>query len=288
MEGMCLFILPVALSFYVICHLNNINRTLELNERLLFEQIRRMFYMELALTLLVAVTCYLIGSVSFARLITKWWSGKDVTQFEIPVEGTEDRYKVISVGGNSVSSELGPKAGMLVSLLDILKIFIPTLFCKLYFHDQPAFALIVALGGLIGHIWPVYYRFHGGSGFSAIMGGLLVIDPLAVVATPVAGLLLGMLILRNLIVASLGWIWLLIPWFWWRSGGDPAYILYAVALNVLFLLAMAPEVKMAMKYRREGKYLEYGFSSLKSNPMGRGMLKMAQSLGFMKEERKSG
>jgi len=240
------------------------------------------------LTLLGAVISYLIGSISFARMITKWWSGKDVTQFEIPVEGTEDRYKVISVGGNSVSSELGSKAGMLVGLLDILKIFIPTLFFKLYFYDQPAYALMAALSGLAGHIWPIYYHFHGGSGFSAIMGGLLVIDPLAVVAAPVAGLLLGMLIIRNMIVASLGWIWLLIPWFWWRSSGDPAYILYAVGLNILFILAMVPEAKMAMKYRREGKYLEYGFSTLKSNPMGRGMLKMAQSLGFMQEERKSG
>jgi glycerol-3-phosphate acyltransferase PlsY len=239
--------------------------------------------MENALVLLTAIIGYLIGSVSFARLVTRWWSGKDVTQFEIPVEGTNERYKVISVGGNSVSSELGPKAGMLVSLLDILKIFLPTLFCKLYFPDQPVYALVAAVGGMAGHIWPVYYRFHGGSGFSAIMGGLLAIDPLAVIATPVAGLLLGMLVFRNLIVANLAWIWLLIPWFWWRTSGDPAHLIYAVVLNVLFILAMAPEVKMALKYRREGKYLEYGISSIKSNPMGRGMLKMAQSLGFMKE-----
>jgi len=243
--------------------------------------------MESIIVLLVVSFSYLIGSISFARLVTRWWSGKDVTQFEIPVAGTEERYKVISVGGNAVSSELGPKAGMLVSLLDILKIFLLTLFCKLYFPDQPAYTLIAAVGGIAGHIWPVYYRFHGGSGFSAIMGGLLVIDPLAVVVAPVAGLLLGMLVFRNLVVASLGWIWLLIPWFWWRTSGDPAHIIYAVIVNVLFILAMAPEVKMALKYRREGKYLEYGLSSLKSNPMGRGMLKMAQAVGFMKEsERK--
>jgi glycerol-3-phosphate acyltransferase PlsY len=239
--------------------------------------------MESISVLLVISFSYLIGSISFARLVTRWWSGKDVTQFEIPVDGTEERYKVISVGGNSVSSELGPKAGMLVSLLDILKIFLPTLFCKLYFPDQPVYTLIAAVGGIVGHIWPVYYRFHGGSGFSAIMGGLLVIDPLAVVVAPVTGLLLGMLVFRNLVVASLGWIWLLIPWFWWRTSGDPAHIIYAVIVNVLFILAMAPEVKMAMKYRREGKYLEYGISSLKSNPMGRGMLKMAQAVGFMRE-----
>jgi acyl phosphate:glycerol-3-phosphate acyltransferase len=227
--------------------------------------------------LLIVLASYLVGSISFARLVTKWWApGKDVTQFEIPVEGTSDRYKVLSVGGNSVSSELGPMAGMAVSILDILKIFLPTLFCRLYFSGQPVYMLTAALGGLAGHIWPVYYRFHGGSGFSAILGGLLAIDPLAMLVTPVAGLLLGMVILRNMIVASLSWIWLLIPWLWWRSGGNPAYIVYAVIVNILFILAMVPEIKMARKYIEEGKYIEYGLGSLSSNPMGRGMLKIAK------------
>jgi hypothetical protein len=53
-------------------------------------------------------------------------------------------------------------------------------------------------------------------------------------------------------------------------------MLYAIAVNVIFLLAMYPEYQLAMKYKREGKYLEYGIGSLKAHPMGRGMLKMAK------------
>jgi glycerol-3-phosphate acyltransferase PlsY len=136
--------------------------------------------------------------------------------------------------------------------------------------------LLAALGGITGHIWPIYYHFHGGSGFSAIIGSLLVIDPLAVVVTPIAGLLLGMVVFRNLIVASLSWIWLLIPWFWWRSDGDPIYFLFAVIVNILFILAMVPEIKMARKYAQQGKYIEYGLGSISSNPMGRGLLRMAK------------
>jgi glycerol-3-phosphate acyltransferase PlsY len=229
------------------------------------------------IALLAIIIGYFIGSISFARLVTRWWNrDKDVTDFEIPVEGSDESYKVISIGGNSVSSVLGPKAGMVVAIMDILKVFLPTLLLKLLFPQQPAYALLAAVGGLVGHIWPIYYRFHGGSGFSAIMGGLLAIDWLAVLVCPVAGLLFGMVIFRNMIVASLSWIWLLIPWFWWRSDGDWAYILYALVLNVLFILAMVPEIKMAQKYKKEGKYLEYGMGYLKSNPMGRGMIKIAK------------
>lgn len=233
--------------------------------------------MSLGIALLDAVLVYLIGSISFARMVTRFWApGKDITNFEIPVEGTEDRYKVLSIGANSVSSVLGPKAGMVVSVFDILKILIPTLLFKLIFPEQPAYTLIAAIAGMIGHIWPVYYQFHGGSGFSAVLGGLLVIDWLAAFVCPVAGLFLGMVVFRNMIVANLMWMWLLIPWFWWRTDGDIQYSLYAVAVNVLFILAMMPEIKMGIKYKREGKYVEYGLGSMKSNPMGRSMLKIAK------------
>lgn len=233
--------------------------------------------MNFSLAILSAVASYLIGSISFARLVTRWWtSGKDVTEHEIPLDGTDDRYKVISIGGNSVGSMLGSKAGLTVGVFDILKVFLPTLFFKLYFPDQPAYSLIAAVAGMIGHIWPIYYHFHGGSGFSAIMGGLLVIDWLAVLITPIAGLFLGLLVFRDVVVANLLWIVLLIPWLWWRTEGSPAHILYAVIVNILFILAMIPEYKIAMKYRKDGKYLEYGLGSMKSSPMGRGMLKIAK------------
>ena len=222
------------------------------------------------------ICSYLIGSISFARIIVKLWTGGDVTKFEVAINGSEEKYKAISIGGNTVSSVLGPRGGVLVGILDILKIIIPTFILKLLFPDQPAYMLIAAVGGLMGHIWPVFYRFHGGSGFSAIIGGLLVINWPAAIILPIAGLLLGMLVFRNMIVASLSWIWLFIPWFWWRTDGNPAYMLYALAVNIIFLLAMVPEYQTAMKYRKEGKYLEYGMGYMKANPMGRGMLKMAK------------
>jgi acyl phosphate:glycerol-3-phosphate acyltransferase len=234
--------------------------------------------------LLVLLASVMFGSISFARIITKKWSGKDVADFEIHVQGTNDSYKVISVGANSVSSVLGPKIGMLVSVLDILKVLIPVLICKLLFVNQPIYPIAAAIGGLVGHIWPIYYRFHGGSGFSAIIGGLLVIDPLSILITSIAGIVLGILVFRNMVVATLSWLWLLIPWFWWRFDGQPIYLIYAALLNILFIMAMIPEIKTGLKYQREGKTAEYGFSSLSSHPMGRGFLKMARSVGFMKED----
>jgi glycerol-3-phosphate acyltransferase PlsY len=229
------------------------------------------------LEIISAAVSYLLGSLSFARIITYiWTSGKDITDHEIPVDGTNESYKVLSIGANSVSSLLGARAGMVVSIFDILKVFLPTLFFKLAYPEQPALYLISATFGMIGHIWPIYYRFHGGSGFTAIMGGLFVIDWIAIFITSVVGLFLGMVVFRNMVVATLSWIWLLVPWLWWRTNGNWEYILYGVAVNVLFILAMIPEVRNIMSYKAKGKQLEYGMGNLKSNPMGRGMLKIAK------------
>lgn len=235
--------------------------------------------MHLWFLVLSAAVGYLLGSVSFARIVTYYWTkGKDITDHEFSIEGSQDSYKIVSVGANSVSSLLGKNAGFIVSFLDIIKVFLPTLLFKLSFPDQTASYLIVALFGIIGHVWPIYHKFHGGAGFTAIMGGLLVIDWPSIFITPLIGLLLGFFVFRNLIVATLSWIWLLIPWFWWRMDGDPIFIGYSLAINIVFILAMIPEYRIAMEYRKKGKYLEYGIGSLNSNPMGRGLLKIAERL----------
>lgn len=227
------------------------------------------------LEIISATISYLLGSLSFARIVTYiLTSGKDITDHEIPVDGTGESYKVLSIGANSVSSLLGAKAGMVVSIFDILKVFLPTLYFKLSYPEQPALFLIAATFGMIGHIWPIYYKFHGGSGFTAIMGGLFVIDWAAIFITPIVGLFLGMIVFRNIVVATLSWIWLLIPWLWWRTNGSWEHILYSIAVNILFILAMIPEIQNVMKYK--GKNLEYAMGNLKSNPMGRGMLKIAK------------
>lgn len=231
--------------------------------------------MDLSTGFLIVLTAYALGSISFARLVTALLTrGQDVTRLEIPVANSSERHRVVSIGANSASMALGARGGMLVSLLDILKVLVPTLVCRLLFPAQPSYPLLAAVAGLVGHVWPIYYRFHGGSGFTAILAGLLVIDWPAALIAPVAGLVLGIVVFRNLVVASLSWIWLLIPWFWLRTQ-DPAHVAYAVAINILFILAMLPEARLAQKYRREGRLPEFGLGTLQSTPMGRGMLKIA-------------
>jgi len=217
---------------------------------------------------------YLVGSISFARIIAKIWAGKDVTEFEVPLEGEQKSSKVISIGANAVSSELGPMAGMVVSIFDILKVVVLVVLARRFFPDNTWAHVLAAVGGMIGHNWPIYYRFHGGAGYSTIMGAMLVFDPLAVLVTPLVGVFLGVVVFHNYLIATVSWMWLLIPWMWWRTSGQIEYIIYAIAINLIFWLALIPEIKMVIKDK------SYNSSNRLSTPMGRGYLKMARAMGF--------
>jgi glycerol-3-phosphate acyltransferase PlsY len=230
--------------------------------------------MNIVILLIVLLGSYLIGSVSFARIITKIWSGKDVADFEVAIEGEKESNKVISIGANAVSSELGVMAGMVVSVLDILKIFVLVLLTRYFLPDNIWAQVLAALFGMIGHNWPIYYRFHGGAGYSTIMGAVLVFDPLAVLVTPIIGVFLGVVVFRNYLIATVSWMWLLIPWLWLRKSGQIEFILFAIAVNILFWLAMIPEIKMSIKNKN------YISSNRSSTPMGRGYMNMARAMGF--------
>jgi glycerol-3-phosphate acyltransferase PlsY len=227
--------------------------------------------------LLAAASGYLLGSISFARLITRWFAPReDIADLAVPVVGTDESAKVDIFGANAASMILGPRFGLLIALLDMLKVALPALTFRLYDPGQ-AYFLIAAAAGLVGHNWPVYYRFKGGRGFSAILGGFFVVDWLGALATPILGLLLGMVVIGSVPVAYVAWLWLMIPWLWFRTR-DPAHLAYAVAINLIFAIATIPEMRTFARYRREGKLDAYMQGLMESSPRWRGMKKIADRL----------
>jgi len=145
-------------------------------------------------------------------------------------------------GRNTVGMRLGPRAGCIVGFLDIFKTFLPTLVFFLLYPNQPYF-LIAALAGFIGHCWPVFYRFKGGRGISPFYGGLFAFDPLGAIVVAFTSLFIGMVILKELLVAYAGGVILVLFWFFLTKNSNPLfpyYIAYAVLIDILFIVAMIP------------------------------------------------
>jgi acyl phosphate:glycerol-3-phosphate acyltransferase len=88
-----------------------------------------------------------------------------------------------NAGATNTIRVLGPKAGIPVLLIDILKGFLAVrlayLFAPEYFSiEQMAnFKIGLALAATIGHIFPVYVGFKGGKGVATLVGILVALYP---------------------------------------------------------------------------------------------------------------
>jgi glycerol-3-phosphate acyltransferase PlsY len=238
--------------------------------------------MDVRIALLAALVGYLLGSISFARVIMKLVAPEEeLTGMDLDT-GTTETFRVETVGGTAVSVKLGAKYGMLTALLDILKVVFPTLAFKLVYPGMPYY-LITATTGLVGHNWPLYYRFKGGRGLSPMYGGFLVVDWIGTLVTAVVGMFLGLVVFRNVFLSYLLGPWLMIPWLWFRTR-DPWHVAYAVLVNLIFVLAMYPEIRTMRDHKRRGIEGDME-ASLDATPMGRGIKKMANRLGLLQDSR---
>jgi glycerol-3-phosphate acyltransferase PlsY len=240
--------------------------------------------MDPLLTLLAAVTGYLCGSISFARLVSKIAAPQeDITKTEIDVEGSEEKVVMSAVSATTVSMHIGPRFGFATVVMDMLKIVVPTLLFKHLVPGAPYF-LIAAATGLLGHIWPLYHGFQGGRGLSAVYGGMFAIDWIGVFATSLGGMVFGLFVLRDFLVAYMAGMWFIIPWLWFRTH-DVGHLAYAIAVNIILALAMIPEVKQYVKLRREGKVEDLS-EVMQLTGMGRGIYKMAERFGLLEDKSK--
>jgi len=203
------------------------------------------------IAILVALGGYLIGSISFTRIIGKRVApDEDLSYTEVSFGDEGESFAMRSVSATSLSFRKGPKVGCLTSILDMLKAILPTLAVLLYFPEQD-YHLIATAAAMAGHNFPIYYNFQGGRGMSTLYGGLLLIDWLSIPITFIGGALLGAL-MRDMFLIYTSGILFLIPWLWYRYESLP-YVLFAIAVNVLFWVAIRTELRDHLQRKRTGQ-----------------------------------
>ena len=112
---------------------------------------------------------YLIGSLSFAVIVSRAMGIADPRTYGSGNPGATNVLR----SGNKV-------AAVFTLLLDGLKGFVPVFAVQQigarYGLAQGTVAL-VALAAFFGHLWPVFFKFHGGKGVATAAGVLLGINP---------------------------------------------------------------------------------------------------------------
>ena len=236
--------------------------------------------MNVLIALLAALVGYLLGSISFARIIMRLAApGEELTGMKLDI-GSGETVQVDTIGGTAISVKLGAKYGMITALLDILKAAVPALALKLLYPGMPYY-LFAATMAIVGHNWPIYNRFKGGRGQSPMIGGFLVADWLGTLITSFGGMFLGLVVLRNTMLGFLLGPPLMIPWLWFRTR-DPWHVAYALAVNLIIILAMIPEIRARRERARQGIVVDQSVS-WEAIPMFRMMKRMGKRLGLFKD-----
>ena len=127
---------------------------------------------------------YIFGSIPFAIIYGKMKDGTDIRDF-----GSGN------AGATNIKRKYGRKAGVIVTILDGVKTFLPLVLCYVIltyvpFGDRPLLATteiywtnptandnvikfpiywLSVLGVVIGHCWPIFANFKGGKGAASLI-----------------------------------------------------------------------------------------------------------------------
>ncbi|NKE04335.1 glycerol-3-phosphate 1-O-acyltransferase PlsY [Mesobacillus selenatarsenatis] len=119
----------------------------------------------MAINAIVIILAYLLGSIPSGLIIGKLFYGKDIRE-----HGSGN------LGGTNTFRTLGVKAGLIVSIADVLK---GTLAASLplLLNTDDLHMLLVGVFAVIGHMYPIFAGFRGGKAVATSGGVLLAYIP---------------------------------------------------------------------------------------------------------------
>ena len=112
--------------------------------------------------LIISILSYLIGSIPFGFLLTKFFLKKDIRNIG---SGNIGATNVLRTGNKTI--------GYTTLLLDIVKAVIPIIYIKL---NYPNSIFIASLCIFLGHVFPIWLKFKGGKGVATYVGILFSIN----------------------------------------------------------------------------------------------------------------
>ncbi|KTC86162.1 MULTISPECIES: glycerol-3-phosphate 1-O-acyltransferase PlsY [Legionella] len=104
---------------------------------------------------------YLSGSVCSAVIVSRLFSLPDPR-----ISGSQNP------GATNVLRLAGKKYAAMVLIADMLKGLLPVLLAKI-FDAEPITISFTCLAAVLGHMYPVFFGFHGGKGVATAIGALL-------------------------------------------------------------------------------------------------------------------
>jgi glycerol-3-phosphate acyltransferase PlsY len=199
----------------------------------------------LSINVIVAVLAYLIGSVSFAVLVSAGMGLADPRSYGSKNPGATNVLR----SGNKL-------AAVLTLLGDAFKgwlaVWLTQHYAARFGLDDDAIAL-AAIAVFIGHLYPVFFRFKGGKGVATAAGILLAIDPILGLATMATWLIVAFFIRYSSLAALISALFA--PFFDFLMFGTGPILLAVFLMSALLIYRHSGNITklMAGKESRIGE-----------------------------------
>jgi len=131
--------------------------------------------------LIIVIVSYFVGNISFSRFLAGR-KKKDITKL-----GSGN------AGSTNILRNFGLVYGIINLVLDILKGFIPAILAYYIFGRNNVYLYIAGISVMIGHIYPVVFKFKGGKGIASMLGVFLAADPIVTLIVIVIALICWLL-----------------------------------------------------------------------------------------------
>ena len=112
--------------------------------------------------IIVGIVSYLMGSIPFGFILTKFFLKKDIRDIG---SGNIGATNTLRTGNKSL--------GYGTLFLDVIKAVIPVIYVKL---NYPDYIFIASLCVFLGHVFPIWLKFKGGKGVATYVGILFSIN----------------------------------------------------------------------------------------------------------------
>jgi acyl phosphate:glycerol-3-phosphate acyltransferase len=176
-------------------------------------------------TLLLIIAAYLIGSISFAVVVSKLMGLADPRSY-----GSKNP------GATNVLRTGNKKAAAATLLGDCLKgwfaVWLALRLGPQYGLDESAIAG-VSLAVFVGHLYPVFFRFQGGKGVATALGVLLGINPWLGLATLVTWLVIAFAFRYSSFAALVAAVFA--PFYYGLLFGTDAQLLAVIVMSALLI-----------------------------------------------------
>ncbi|MBO9680848.1 MAG: glycerol-3-phosphate 1-O-acyltransferase PlsY [Acidovorax sp.] len=210
--------------------------------------------------LLATIAAYLMGSLSFAVIVSRAMGLSDPRTY-----GSKNP------GATNVLRSGSKAAAVTTLLLDAVKGWLPVAlvlwFGKPYGMEEGTAAL-VGLAAFLGHLWPVFFRFVGGKGVATALGVLVGFSPWLGLATAATWLIIAVFFryssLASLVSAAFA------PVYYLLAGGVLWYSETPIAVAIIVMAML-----LAWRHRENILRLIAGTES----KLGQGKAKKAQGHG---------